>query len=110
MYYVLSSTKLNQVRDDSLNHPRRPWGTKRRDGEGSTLRDGDWWGRIEALAMFSAEVHGTYADPSTLFRARPLMPPSPAPQHRFRAPPVGAPSNSKPPVGTEWCSYSGTSL
>ena len=24
-------------------------------------------GRIEALAMFSAEVHGTYADPSTLF-------------------------------------------
>src|SRR5664279_1320157 len=26
MYYVLSSTKLNQVRDDSLNHPRRPWG------------------------------------------------------------------------------------
>ena len=34
---------------------------------GYALRDGDWRGRIEALAVFSAEAHGTYADPSTLF-------------------------------------------
>jgi len=42
-------------------------GDQRRDGEGYALRDGDWRGRIEALAVFSAEAHGTYADPSTPF-------------------------------------------
>jgi hypothetical protein len=42
-------------------------GEQRYDGEGYALRDGDWRGRIEVLAVFSAEAHGTYADPSTLF-------------------------------------------
>jgi hypothetical protein len=43
------------------------WGTNAVTERGYTLRDGDWRGRIEALAMFSAEAHGTYADSSTLF-------------------------------------------
>src|SRR5450755_2485037 len=51
---------------DSLKHPRRPWATN-----GVTQRATPsvrrLEGRIEALAVFSAEAHGTYADPSTLF-------------------------------------------
>jgi hypothetical protein len=42
-------------------------GDQRRDGDGYALLDGDWRGRIETLAVFSAEAYGTYADPSTLF-------------------------------------------
>jgi len=67
MYYVLSSTKLNQVRDGLAQTSKATLGDQRRDAEGYALRDGDWRGRIEALAVFSAEAHGTYADPSTLF-------------------------------------------
>jgi hypothetical protein len=66
-YYALSSTKLNQVSDGLAQTSKATSRDQRRDAEGYALRDGDWRGRIEALAVFSAEANGTYADPSTLF-------------------------------------------
>ena len=66
-YYVLSSTKLNQVSDGLAQTSKATSGDQLRDAEGYALRDGDWRSRIEALAVFSAEANGTYADPSTLF-------------------------------------------
>jgi hypothetical protein len=49
MYYVLSSTKLNQVKGGLAQTSEATLGEQRRDGEGYALRDGDWRGRIEAL-------------------------------------------------------------